>query len=140
MIAEGIIFGDIKTNETQTVFYSGDVEVGVTICIHAIGNASNVTVYNTLTRESMKIDTARLKTLTGSEIIDGDDIVICTVKGQKSVHLIRDGRSINILNCIDKNVDWFQLTKGDNLFTYIADRGVSNLQFTIKNKIAYEGV
>lgn len=133
-------FGEIKTNETQTVFYSGDVEVGVTIYIHATGNVSGPSIHNTTTGESMKIDTLRLKTKTGSEIIAGDDIVICTIKGQKSIRLIRDGVTYNILNCIDKNTDWFQLTKGDNLFMYVADEGADNLQFRIENKTAYEGV
>ena len=36
---KNIIFGDIQTNETKTVFYSGDVEIGITIHIHATGNA-----------------------------------------------------------------------------------------------------
>ena len=135
-----IIFGDIQTNEIQTVFYSGDVEVGVTIYIHATGNVSGLSIHNTITGDSMKIDTLRLREKTGSEIIAGDDIVICTVKGQKSIRLIRDGVTYNILNCIDKNAGWFQLTNGDNLFVYTADSGTNNLQFRIENKTAYEGV
>lgn len=135
-----IIFGEIRNNMEQIVYYSGDAEVGVNIYIHALGEASNITIYNTATRGIMRIDTSRLETLTGSEIIAGDDIMISTVKGEKSIQLLRDGVYINILNCLDKYADWFQLTKGDNLFAYTAETGATNLQFRIENKIAYEGV
>ena len=54
--------------------------------------------------------------------------------------LVREGKTYNILNCLSKDSDWFQLTKGDNLFAYTADEGANNLQFTIENRIVYEGV
>lgn len=88
----------------------------------------------------MRIDTDKLEAYTGSGIVAGDDIVICTVKGNKSITLIRGGKSTNILNCLEKNADWFQLAKGDNIFAYTAQSGGSNLQFKIENRIVYEGV
>jgi hypothetical protein len=53
---------------------------------------------------------------------------------------MRDGETINILNCLDKYPDWFQLSRGDNIFTYTAEVGMVNLQFKIDNQIAYEGI
>ena len=111
-----------------------------TITIHAIGEASNITIYNTGTREVMRIDTDKLEKFTGSGIIAGDEIIICTVKGNKSITLLRNGKTTNILNCLDKNADWFQLAKGDNIFAYTAEYGSTNLQFKIENRIVYEGV
>lgn len=133
-------FGVIRLDTAKSVIYSGEIEIGVTIYIHAVGPASNVTIYDEATREVMKIDTNRLKTITGSEIVAGDDIVICTVRGQKSIYLFRKGEYINILNCLGKDADWFQLTNGDNVFRYTADMGAENLQFRVENRIAYEGV
>ena len=52
-----IEFGEIKNETEQTVYYSGDAEIGVVITIHAIGNVRNITIYNTGTREVMRIDT-----------------------------------------------------------------------------------
>lgn len=124
----------------QTISYKGDAEIGVTINIHAIGEASNVSIHNTRTGEVIHIDTDKLAAFTGSGIIAGDDIVICTVKGNKSVTLTRNGETINILNCLGKNPNWFQLTKGDNIFVYAADNGASNLQIVFMNRIIYEGV
>lgn len=54
--------------------------------------------------------------------------------------LIREGIGYNILNCLSRDSDWFQLAKGDNIFAYTADSGAENLQFTIQNQTAYEGV
>lgn len=133
-------FGGIIVNQEKTVFYKGDSEVGIVIYIHAIGEATNLTIYNALTREVLKIDTDRLEALTGSVIKAGDDIIISTIKGQKFIRLIRDGEYINILNCLGRNSDWFRLVKGDNVFVFTAETGERNLQFRIENLIVYEGV
>lgn len=132
--------GAIKNQTEQVVVYNGDAEIGVTITIHAIGEARNITIYNTGTREVMRIDTVKLAAFTGSSIIAGDEIVICTIKGNKSITLLRNGKTTNILNCLDKNADWFQLAKGDNIFAYTAEAGSTNLQFKIENRLIYEGV
>jgi hypothetical protein len=135
-----LMFGSIQNKSENVITYNGDSEIGVTIQIHAIGEVENITIYNTGTREIMKIDTDRLAALTGSGIISGDDIIIKTSKGEKSITLIRAGVSVNILNCLDKNVDWFSLTKGDNIFAFSAESGTPNLQFWITNKVVYEGI
>lgn len=132
--------GEIHNRTDNVVIYNGDVETGIIITIHAMGEASGITIYNTLTREIMEIDTDKIATLTGSGIIAGDDIIISTVKGDKYAKLIRAGDEINILNCMDKNTDWFQLSKGDNVFVYTAETGTTNLQFKIENRLVYEGV
>lgn len=135
-----LIMSEIRNETERVVVYNGDAEIGVTITIHAIGEAGNVTIYNTGTREVMRIDTDKMREFTGSGIIVGDDIIICTAKGKKSVLLVRNGKITNILNCLDKNSDWFRLAKGDNIFAYTAESGSANLQFKIENRIIYEGV
>lgn len=135
-----LITSEIILNQEQTINYNGDSEIGVVIYIHAMGEAGDITIVNSGTREVMKINASRLLTLTGSSLKFGDDIIISTIKGQKTIHLIRDGQTINILNCLDKNNDWFQLAKGDNVFAFAAESGGSNLQFRIENRIIYEGI
>lgn len=130
----------IQNVAEKVIVYEGDAEIGVTITIHAIGEARNITIYNTETREFMRINTDKLKTSTGSGIIAGDDIIICTVTGRKTVTLLREGKIINILNCLEKESQWFELTKGDNVFAYTAEEGSNNLQFSIENSIVYEGI
>lgn len=135
-----IEFGEIVNRKERTVYYDGDSDVGVTIRIHAIGEARNVEIFNVRTRESMLIDTVKLTAYLGHPIISGDDILIKTNRGEKSVTLIRNGYEHNILNCIGRDSDWFRLSKGDNIFTYIAEYGADHLHFTIENKVLFEGV
>lgn len=140
-ITEALIeFGSIENETEKTVYYDGDSEIGIVITIHAIGEARNITIYNTGTREVMRIDTEKIKAITGSGIDSGDDIIISTVRGNKRIGLLRNGIYTNILNALDKKSDWFQLTKGDNIFAYTAEYGSENLQFKIENQIIYEGV
>lgn len=135
-----IVFANMEMHTTKTVYYEGDAAVGLVLYIHAIGAASDIEIQNTVTREKITIDSARLIALTGEDIHAGDDIIISTVKGDKYAILQRDGQEFNILNVLGKYPDWFQLEKGDNIFTYSADVGVINLQFRIENQIAYEGI
>lgn len=132
--------GTIQYATEKTIYYTGDAEVGVVITIHAIGDVGSITIHNTGTRETMMIDADSIETLTGSGIVNGDDIYISTMKGDKYVMLLRDGVYTNILNALSKDSDWFQLAKGDNIFAYTAVSGATNLQFKIENKVVYEGV
>lgn len=130
----------LRIDQIQSIIYPGDAEIGLTIHIHAVGTVKDISIYNTQTRESMHLIGSRIEELTGEDIKYGDDITISTVKGSKSITLLRDGEYINILNCLDRHSDWFQLTKGDNLILYTAEYGASNLHFTVENRILYEGV
>lgn len=135
-----IEFGSIENETEKTVYYDGDSEIGILINIHALGEAGDITIYNTGTREVMKIDVDKIESMTGNGIIEGDDIIISTVRGNKRVGLLRNGIYTNILNALDKDSDWFQLTKGENIFAYTAEYGWENLQFRIENRVIYEGI
>ena len=135
-----IEFSTIQQTNSANVYYSGDAENGVEIEIHAIGVASGLTIYNLTTRDVMKIDDDLLAAITGSGIVAGDTITIDTVKGEKSIVLLRNGVSTNILNTLGKNPNWFQLVQGDNVFAYTVDIGNDNLEFRILTNILYEGV
>lgn len=135
-----IIFGNIRLRQEEIVTYDGDSEVGFIIKMHALGEVRQITIYNTKTRETMKIDTDILNEITGSGIVAGDEITISTIKGDKHITLLRDGKEINILNALGKDVDWFQLAKGDNRFAYICEYGAENLEFSINYQTLYEGV
>lgn len=132
--------GSIENATDKIIHYDGDAETGVTITIHAIGEATGIAIFNTGTREVMRLDTDKLASFTGQGIIAGDDIVISTIPGSKSITLYRNGVATNILNCLDRDSDWFKLSKGDNVFTYTTETGSNNLQFSIENSVVYEGI
>lgn len=135
-----IVFSEIVTKKTNTVFYDGDSETGVTIVIHSLGEVGDINIYNIQTREHMMIDMAKLEALTGSGFINGDTIEIDTIRNERSVTLIRNGQKTNVLNILGKNPDWFTLAKGDNLFTFTAESGEENLVFAIKAQNMFDGV
>lgn len=135
-----IEFGDILTETHKTIYYDGDAETGVTIIINAFGPAGDITIYNTGTREIMRISVSKIEEITGSGIITGDDIIINTVRGNKRATLYRGGKNINILNALDKGSSWFTLSKGENVFAYVSEYGYENLRFQIENSVLYEGV
>lgn len=133
-------FSVIEDVTDRVIDYKGDAEVGVTISIQARGEAGDITIYNVDTAETMVVYNNLVESLTGSGIVDGDEIIICTVRGQKSAKLIREGKTTNILNCINRDADWFQLAKGPNTFAYDAVTGRNNLRVVITNRIIYEGI
>lgn len=140
LIENKIVFGSISNNDVQNIEYEGDAETGVVITLHALGEVHNITIYNIVTREKMKIDTDKLEEMTGYPLITSDDLTISTLKGNKYVQLLRGGEYINVLNCLDKHTNWFQLTNGDNLFSYVAETGGENLEVNIQSQIVYMGV
>lgn len=141
-LTENLIeFGDIHDDNRATLDYRGDVDTGVLIIIHAMAEtAENITIWNTITRERIRIDTNKIKQITGITFSQGDDIEINTKVGNKYIHLVHDGKRYNIISCINKDADWFQITTGYNTFTFLADEGVSNLKVTFYYRNAYGGI
>lgn len=135
-----IEFGYILNKNANVVTYTGDSEVGCTIEIHTLGTVGTIAIYNLRTREVMRIDNSKLAGLTGSGLVAGDTVTICTINGQKSATLLRDGVRTNILNVVAKDANWFKIAKGDNIFGFIADDGQEYVQFRVITQVAYEGV
>ncbi len=130
----------LTAQTTKIIVYEGDVSVGMVIHIHATGPANDVSLTDAITLEELAIDSAKLISITGTDIVNGDDIWISTVKGNKYAVLIRGITTYNILSALGTSPPWFQLEKGDNVYAYDADSGLGDLQFAIYNDIAYEGV
>lgn len=132
--------GEIENKPKKTISYDGTGEMGIVIEAHATGSVLGLIIWDIDTREALKFNDEKLISLTGHSIIAGDTIIISTIKGNKYVHLIRDGMELNIMNAIEYPIPWIQLQKGDNTFAYVADYGINNLDFIITHRIMYEGV
>ena len=135
-----IELGIFESKKREAIIYNGDFEIGMIIKIHILDIVSNITLYHINAEKELKIDTNKIEELTGNPLSEGDDIIINTKNGEKSIYLIRNGDYINILNCLEKNPDWFQLKKGNNEFAFSAESGEENIQLTILYKDVYEGV
>lgn len=141
-LTENLIeFGNIMDDNRAIIDYIGDVDTGVFIVVHVMsGTAENLTIWNVGTREKIRIDTAKIQRLTGITFSQGDDIEINTKTGEKYIRLLHDGKYYNIISCINKDADWFQLTTGYNTFTFVADYGTDNLMVTFHYRNAYGGI
>lgn len=135
-----LVFGEVQLKTSNVVYYPGDADTGVIIQLHATGPIEGISIYNTKTKDVMKLDTDKLTTIVGSAIQKGDDIIINTKRGEKSVTFVRGGTKTNVLNCLDRNSDWLYLVKGDNVFAFTATQNVENLQVVIENQVLFEGV
>lgn len=134
-------FGNIRDDNRATLNYKGDVDTGVLITCHVMtGTVENLTIWNVDTREHMRIDTNKIKRVTNIQFSQGDDIIINTKIGEKSIYLLHEGRYYNIISCIEKDADWFQITTGPNVFTFVADHGTTGMMMTITYRNAYGGV
>lgn len=129
--APQIEFSAIETNTEQSIVNNGDVDTGVIITIHANGTVDTPKIYNVDTNESMIINVT---------MAEGDDIVINTRKGQKSITLTSNGVTTNIIGSLADGSTWFQLVPTDNVFTIAADDFAENMQVSFTIIDQYEGV
>lgn len=128
---EGMEISAITTSVRKSIINVGDIESGIIIDVYAIGSVVNPVVYDVLTRTHIRL----LFTMEAN-----DRIIINTNVGKKSIKLIRNGVEINILGYMLPDSKWFTLKAGDNVFTYDADNGTSNMQITFTTSVLYGGV
>lgn len=135
-----IEFASLVYRQEENIPYDGDVPTGVVMKLHATGEVRNITIYNMDTRERIVIRTDRIKAITAHDFNTGDDIIITTTRGSKSIEYVHEGVSYNILNALEKDTDWFMLSKGDNVFAYICEYGTEDLQFRLEYPTLYWGI
>ena len=140
-LTENLIeFGDIRLDTRVTLNYSGDVDTGIHITIHAMDTAENITLYDINSREFLRVNTNVIQRITGAGLGAGDDVIISTVPGNKYARLLRNGVYTNVLAAIDKESSWFLLTPGENMFNFTAEFGEKALMVTFAYRNAYGGI
>lgn len=127
----GVEISAITTNQRKSIVNIGDIETGAIIKLFATGTVVNPVIYDVLKKTHLKLNFTMLAS---------DTLVINTNVGEKSIELIRDGVTHNALGYMAQDSAWFFLESGDNLFTYDADSGNSNLQITFTTAVLYSGV
>lgn len=134
-------FGNVSLDTRMTIPYKGDIKTGFKATIEFYNDKfKNIYLYNMDTRETFTIYTDRINILTGRPLDYGDEIQISTVSGNKYASLLRDGKFTNIISAVDKNSDWFQLTKGDNVFAIASDYGVENINIMLNYEDRFAGI
>ena len=135
-----LYFGTELDYVYRDIDYIGDIETGLSFTLHAIGPVEYIGIYNPKHKQSMSIDTVIVTAVVGSPIQLGDDIIINTRVGQKSIILIRSGITYNIFNALTRHPNWISLLPGENSIAYGALVGVDNLEMPMTYDIMYEGL
>ena len=132
-IDEPIAFSTFDTNREVDIYNSSESETGLQISIYCDTSVNAIEIKNTTTGDDFELDYA---------FQAGDQIMINTNKGQKSVKLTRNGVTTNLFSALQKGSVFFQLSVGDNNFSYLADNGANNAHvfITFIYSTAYRGV
>ena len=127
----GVTFSEYAEINEKVVTNEGDIKNGMIIELKAVGPVLNPKIFNRDTLEFFGLNFTMQA---------GDFITISTIKGSKTVYLLRNGENINIFNFIMKDIIWLQLEPGDNVFTFEAESGTEYLEVSFKHRDNYEGV
>lgn len=132
---DGIAFGEYDTIRTKAFHNDGDVAVGLEISIVALDTVTNPVIYDG-NGNFFGVgygDGAKQVVMEA-----GDNIVITTHKGKKSVRINYRDSSRNLLPYIKPQSTWLQMQAGDNLFTIDSDDdNLSNMSFSLIYKQRY---
>lgn len=129
--AAGIEFSR-KNQISNTFFNAGEMDIGGTILLHARANGvHNPVFYNLTTQEYFGIYITMQA---------GDLITICTETGGKSVTLLRDGATSNLLSNRKVDSSWIRFISGVNRISFDAEEGQSDLDVTLIVRQKFEGV
>ena len=125
---EGVPFGALNIEQTQTITNDGDTSVGLTIVINALGEVKNPRIACSTGEQNgyyMQLNTT---------LNSGDEVIISTHRSAKSI-TINGGAYINgvpILSLLEYvGEDWLQLETGANVFNVTSDTAAANLYFYI---------
>lgn len=131
-ISVPIPFSELNGDRETLVMNEGDVETGALFKIHAIGNVVNPVIINVDTNERFAFNVT---------LQQGDEIILNTVKKQKSVKLIRsNGIVSNLLPDVAAGATWFELKPFENIFTVTASSGIYNMNLYIDVRDKFQGV
>lgn len=130
-----IVFSTIDNTRITDVYNNSETESGVIIEVDVRGTVNSLQIKNTQTGEKITLN---------YEFIKHDKIIINTNKGDKSIKLIRNGVESNIFTSIQKGSTFFQLSIGDNYFSYIVNGSATDdndlIHIVFKHFTLYRGV
>lgn len=140
LVSPIIEFGEVLQDSQKSVIYEGDQPTGVVVVMDFVGAVNDLSIVNASQSQTMSISSAKLIALTGSDFVAGDRLLINTNRGYKSVYLFRNNVYTNIINTLGSYSDWFTIERGDNVFVYVADSGLSNVLAYIVHTELFEGI
>ena len=128
---DGIVLGEYDTIRTRHFHNDGDVSVGLELSIVALDTVTNPIIYDG-NGNFFGIGYGDGERKVVMQM--GDNIIVKTHKGQKSVTM----GGVNLLPKIRPKSTWLQMAAGDNLFTINSDdESLTNMKFSVIYKQRY---
>ena len=127
---EGVPFGFLLTEASAVITNNGESETGMRITMDVIGNVSDPVITNTVTEGYLGIS---------GSFVEDDTIVIDTVRGRKSITLLRDGTTTSLIGSMTSGSTWLQLISGVNRLA-LSGNGIENVIVTVSYRMLYEAV
>lgn len=124
-------FSTYEYERVTEIFNESENETGVIINITFTATVNSPKIIDTITGEYFE--------LRGTYNV-GDEVVINTNKGNKSVKLIRNGIESSLFGNLVLGSTWFQLRVGSNYYSYSATRNDTFMRVIYKHNNIYEGV
>lgn len=130
-----IPFSTLDSSRVTDVYNNSETESGVIVEVDIRGAVNSLQIKNTQTGETISLIYTFIK---------NDKIIINTNKGEKSIKLVRNGVETNIFTALQKNSAFFQLSIGDNYFSYIVNGSTTDddelVHIVFKHFTLYRGV
>ena len=114
-----------------SVINHGDITTGALIDIMALDTVETPKIYNLGTGEYIIINRT---------LYEGDEVIINTKQGEKSITLISGGVKSNIIGDMEQGSTWLQFVPGDNLMSTAANAFPEHMKVTFTLINQYEGV
>ena len=130
-VDEPIPFSVRLNSQYKSIYNAGDTACGMILKVSASGAVENPKFYDEANNDTMTFDI---------DLQAGDELIITTIRGQKSAILRRDGVETNVINTMTHDSSWLLLEPGDNIFYYAADAGFNNMTLTFYFTNLYEGI
>lgn len=109
----------------------GDSETGFVTTFVMSGFVAGLQLTNSTTNKSFKLRYA---------FQTADILTLNTMRGQKSISLLRGTETINLINYIEDDTEWPQLELGNNNISFSADSGSNLISARVSFTLLYEGV
>lgn len=114
-----LMFSEIKSVSSTVIKYTGSIDNGFTIRVSLYGTADKfprirITSISGSSMKTVEVDMTKVKRSIGSEFRSGDQIVITTKEGSRSVQVVHGRVTRSILNAVGENPQWPVLTLGIN--------------------------
>lgn len=114
----GVELSQVDKTASTVIENKGTVEAGVTFVITASVQSQNPRIYNLSTGEYIGFYV---------DMLQGDQLEVCTTTGSKRVTHIRDGVRSNYINTVMEGSKWLQMAVGANEYSYTVEDGECTL-------------